>query len=259
MTKNKEIAEMIFDKIKSFGFKPYKIEYGNGYFIFDRGEDSVIHFRIKGCKHWKFGLWINSDYLLEENKQPEDTRWDQLYKVVQLFTQYDTCIDKFKPSASTHCVEYNTHEWDSTLSAPYNFHQVKSMIGHIKRHPFISYYGDSGYDKSYLWYFIKNETEYKIYNVKKYIKEQSDLRWNQFKVFFAKHNKHIDTLTIIDKNTKDWNVSPRYDIDCKFTKDATSEQECKFLDFWFRKDYYENLSLRIHKVDKDGYYCYTRE
>ncbi|MSA02212.1 hypothetical protein GKG42_07210 [Lactonifactor sp. BIOML-A2] len=43
MTNNRKIAEMLFDEIRKMGFTPYNIQYGNGYFIFDRGQDSVIH------------------------------------------------------------------------------------------------------------------------------------------------------------------------------------------------------------------------
>lgn len=33
MTKNKEIAEIIFKGIKEMGYEPYDIKYGNGYFL----------------------------------------------------------------------------------------------------------------------------------------------------------------------------------------------------------------------------------
>ena len=53
---NKEIAELMFSKMRKFGFTPYDIEYGNGYSLFEMGEDSVVHFKIKEVwKNWKFG------------------------------------------------------------------------------------------------------------------------------------------------------------------------------------------------------------
>ena len=48
MTKNKEIAEFMLSKIKEFGYEPYDIDYGDGYFVFGYGDDSVVHFRCKG-------------------------------------------------------------------------------------------------------------------------------------------------------------------------------------------------------------------
>ena len=39
---------------------PYSIEdieYLDGYFIFGFGTNSVVHFHIKECPGWKFGIW----------------------------------------------------------------------------------------------------------------------------------------------------------------------------------------------------------
>lgn len=33
------------------------IEYLDGYFLFGFGTNSVIHFHIKECPGWKFGIW----------------------------------------------------------------------------------------------------------------------------------------------------------------------------------------------------------
>jgi hypothetical protein len=52
-----------------------------GYFVFELGEDSVVHFHIKELKGWKFSVWFNEGFS-------------------ELFWQYDKDIDKFKPSAS---------------------------------------------------------------------------------------------------------------------------------------------------------------
>lgn len=44
MSDNKKVAEFMFDIIRNMGYKPYDIEYGNGYFLFDMGENSVVHY-----------------------------------------------------------------------------------------------------------------------------------------------------------------------------------------------------------------------
>ena len=44
----REATEKVFDYIRKNKFKPINIQYGNGYFIFDKGEDGVVHFNIKG-------------------------------------------------------------------------------------------------------------------------------------------------------------------------------------------------------------------
>ncbi len=86
----------IFEQYKAF-FKKYDLTivdetWCNGYFIFEFGEDSVIHFKVKEVKGWLFGIWFNREY---DGEEPKD----------QLFWQYERDIDKFKPSASVFLIE----------------------------------------------------------------------------------------------------------------------------------------------------------
>lgn len=66
----------------------YDVEYSDGYFIFERGENSVVTFRIKEFKGWLFGCWFC---------EPEK---DKNFIEARIFWQYEKFIDKFKPSAS---------------------------------------------------------------------------------------------------------------------------------------------------------------
>lgn len=44
---NAELREIVFNKIKKFGFKIYNVENVDGYFLFEGDKDSVTHFRVK--------------------------------------------------------------------------------------------------------------------------------------------------------------------------------------------------------------------
>lgn len=98
MTKNREIADFMLSKMKELGFKPYDISYGNGYFLFDYGEDSVVHFRLKGLwKHWKFGMWIFSEYLDETVKEKDKYPFIQIlhnmiHRLINLSRQEATFV-----------------------------------------------------------------------------------------------------------------------------------------------------------------------
>ena len=83
-----KIKEACFECLKENGFTVTDVEIGNGYFIFDLGQNSVVHFKIKEIPYWKFGLWIIKD--TEKN----------VY-TVQFFGDKIDWIDKFKPSRST--------------------------------------------------------------------------------------------------------------------------------------------------------------
>lgn len=83
-----KIKEACFQCLKENGFTVTDVEIGNGYFIFDLGQNSVVHFKIKEIPYWKFGLWIIKD--TEKNEY-----------TVQFFGDKIDWIDKFKPSRST--------------------------------------------------------------------------------------------------------------------------------------------------------------
>ena len=64
---NKEIKEAIFKELQEVrGMEVINPSVGNGYYLFDLGEESVVHFHIKGCKRWLWGMWITHND--KENK-----------------------------------------------------------------------------------------------------------------------------------------------------------------------------------------------
>ena len=88
MTTSKKYEIMrgeIFDYIKKIGFTPINAQYGNGYFIFDMGENSVVNFWIKELKGWKFGIWFyspkddNGNILLTLNNFVFSLFWQSWY------------------------------------------------------------------------------------------------------------------------------------------------------------------------------------
>ena len=269
MTKNREIAEHMFGVMRELGFKPYDIEYGNGYFLFDMGEDSVVHFRLKGVwKHWKFGMWISSEYLEEKYREEEDNMpYEERYKVVQIFAQYDTYIDKFKPSRSALCVQYEAYDWESTISGAYSrpWWELEDMLKMMRRHPFMCYAEHCGehagyYSGSFVAEFIKYETKDKICKLKDGLNFAIWYPWTRFKCFFAKRAKCISELTIYDfeKENPGWSTNYDYQVKIKFAKDATVDDEIKWLDRWFHKweygkrGYYGCIVKLSHNFTKEG-------
>ena len=43
---------------------------GDGYFIFDHGENAVMHFKLKEAPQWKFGVWLTKF----KERKPRDER-----------------------------------------------------------------------------------------------------------------------------------------------------------------------------------------
>lgn len=87
---NKEIKEAIFKELKEYQMEVINPSVGNGYYLFNFGEESVVHFHIKGCKRWLWGMWITHN----ENKTN-----------INLFGEHEDYIDKFKPTQTAIAVE----------------------------------------------------------------------------------------------------------------------------------------------------------
>ena len=84
----------IEDLQKETNFTFTDITYGNGYFVFNFGANTVCHFHIKEIPGFRFALWNANNVNLEgfgaEYKNAE----------LILFSQPELTIDKFKPSRS---------------------------------------------------------------------------------------------------------------------------------------------------------------
>ena len=241
---NKEIVELIFNKMKSFGFTPYDINYGDGYFLFEMGEDSVVHFKIKEVwKNWKFGMWINSEELNNYNEdENKDTPYEEEPNAVQIFCQHEHVIDKFKPSRSTLCVEFKPCDFKDDAFAWGNY-QLKAMLKMIKYHPIMCWNDFCGeyaryYDeRSFLLPFLKYESEYMFREVERIVKTAFFLNYTKVKLFLMKRfSKVLSNVRLYDfkKENEGWSTDYLYRIDVT-VKDVDDKDIIKFFNFWFKK------------------------
>lgn len=153
-------------------------------------------------------------------------------------------------------------ESDDTLM----LYDIRDMLQMIKKHPFVSFTMDacdnSYYHKSYLFCYL----DMKLYRIKQAIKEwwkDTWVRvWHGSKVWFINRYKVVNKEELVDRNTDSWKVSPRYDIKIHFKqisgdKEKQQEAEIKMLDFWFHKNYYNNMSLCLTRDGTEGIYGYV--
>ena len=77
---NKQRLEKIFNKIKNSNLTITNKIFGNGYFIFTFGVNTVCHFNLKETPLWRYGIWLDGKYGF------------------QIFGEHEWLIDKFKPS-----------------------------------------------------------------------------------------------------------------------------------------------------------------
>ena len=166
MTTSKKYEIMrgeILDYIRKIGFTPINVQYGNGYFIFDMGENSVVNFWIKELNGWKFGIWFYS---------PKDDNGEDKPNYCQFFAQRELFIDKFKPAASNYCEKIEAYGKDNKFFDNFALIDIKSMLYEMKYHPFISFYKEVAYSnyidrKNLIWFYIKENWDAKFYDIKK--------------------------------------------------------------------------------------------
>lgn len=245
---NREIAELMFNKIKSLGFTPYDISYGDGYFLFEMGEDSVVHFNIKEVwKNWKFGMWINSEELNNYNEEENrDTPHEKEPNVVQIFCQHEHLLDKFKPSRSALCVDIKPCDFKDDEFA-WGSYELEDMLKMIKYHPVICWNEFCGkhsryYDrKSFLLPFLKYESEYVVKDIiERFVKIKFFLNYTKSKMFLMKKfSKVLSDVRLYDfeKSNPGWSTDYLYRIDLT-VKDVDDEYLDRFFNFWFKKRKY---------------------
>lgn len=184
--KNSELRQLVFDKIESLGFKITNVTHPDGYFICDYGEDSVTHFYLKGhfmSRHWRFGLWVEEKYFdpeyIEKCKSEYNMKEKDMH-VIQLFAQWDTQIDKFKPSRSALCLSWDLDDINQFVDGndkdyqgnSYTFNKIEQLLGFMYKHPLLAYEEFCGeyagyYNGSFLSSFVKYESYYYWKKIKK--------------------------------------------------------------------------------------------
>jgi len=245
---NKSRLENILIKV-SEKFTITKKTFGNGYFIFSFGQNTVCHFTLKETPLWKYGIWLTK----------------QGY---QIFGEHEWLIDKFKPSATYLSFE---NEIDSFLE------KVKVISDNPKL-----YFVDSFTDGNALVAYEKEdwgdgEFSYKGYQCVREFNEETQLydkfrrdesvtqqeyvekQWNKFVEMERQTNEthefdrlfafnffeelpnmfsDIKVVGIRDENKNGFTRSPRYNIKVLIDKNISQDD----LD-----NLYEELDNLIHK------------
>lgn len=228
----KRVNERILEKFRSRGLTIDHYDIGNGYFIFNHGENSVMNFKLKEAPQWKFGVWLTKF----KERKPRDERSSGDYINIQIFAQNELWIDKFKPTNSYFCEELNVY-WGKTYDEKnkvyvpnevltdekidtelWDFQLIDSfaLLWNDNNLAFYLHMEKESLDRKYITRreadkymknFLKKEKREKAFNNKA-------IKATTKKILkYAKKNK-IKDIKIIDKNANDsgWKVSPAFDV-----------------------------------------------
>lgn len=155
-------GEVFFEDHPILEFKD--VTYLDGYFIFGRGTNSIVHFRINDCPGWKFGIWWNVP------DKPEETTING-----EFFAQFEDAIDKFKPSRSSLC-ETIKISIDANRS---NVWSAARMIRFIIDEPYLAFCRDL-----YCW----------NYNYEYHTREEAEEKFRGYVEHSEKEKKYTEIL-----------------------------------------------------------------
>lgn len=210
--------------------------FGNSYFVFDRGENSVCHFTLKETPDWRYGLWLkdNGGYYI--------------------FGEHIELIDKFKPGRCYLDFEDNTTDFitlieDISLKPKYHF--VNSLTygnAEVDYKEILEEDGTVSYDGYQVVRNYNEETEcfdiitrdkrltqdaYVEREYVKYFKEKSQreaekesdrtLVFNFFKTTLLNFNDVL-AVGVKDMNTKYCTCSPRYTLYIVVNKELSDSE-----------------------------------
>ena len=252
MTTSKKYEIMrgeILDYIRKIGFTPINVQCGNGYFIFDMGENSVVNFWIKELNGWKFGIWFHTSKPDENGKKEPDS--------CQFFAQRELFIDKFKPAASNYCEEIKAYGKDNKFFDNFALIDIKSMLYEMKYHPFISFYKGVAYSnyidrKSLIWFYIKENWDVRFYDIKKKAVRWKDCTITRIYLNYAKKNieknSFVEAVKVFDGENGNWYSYPRYNINVYFNKDSNEFEEAEIQEKYFNNKFFNKV------VSKECYF-----
>lgn len=243
---NKEIQLKVIEYLQTELRTNLEYVFGNGYSIFEFGDDAVCHFSLPKRKDWKFGIWING---IENDKYS-----------ISLFGQYIDYIDKFKPSCCT--ISYNVKldkDFENLDDELYDFVNDLNNVKDSNWASLIKYYW-------YGYYGAKNNpikwllNDFYFYKIRKNVLSF----WNNNVVYLILKTRvfvdrvfigrNFNKIEIVDNNKNGWICSPRYDVKYNF-KNTRNDNTYRLYKFINRHNY-KNASIRAIDEDNKGF-CYV--
>ena len=232
------LTNQLFEHLKSQQPKPYTItteDYGNGYFIFDYGPNTVVHFRLKETPGWLYGIW----WELQINTE------DEVSIIGKFFAQYENEIDKFKPSTSYYVCDMKVI-MAADGSVCLDEGEVVSIINFIRDYPYRAWYGNINFNDD-------------VSNLKAWRRYQKRQRWHRKKERLQRHVykdackfakvasrllSYTNNITV--ENCGEGEVFPRYFFKLIAAPDE-GFKENDFYDLWTKDDAIGKLYSRFKK------------
>lgn len=240
-----KLTNQLFEHLKSQNYTITTEQYGDGYFIFDYGPNTVVHFRLKETPGWLYGVW----WSFKVNKE------GIISIVGEFFAQYEEEIDKFKPSAS-----YYAYDMEVLMAADGSVcleeGEVVSIINFIRDHPYRAWNGHISFNDK-----IPGIRAWLNYQKRqRHLRKGKRLEKNLYKDLckFAKITskllKYTNNITVEDYGE---GIYPRYFFQLIATPDEGFKEK-GYYELWEKNDtigqLYSHLKTHYNKYYKQGFY-----
>lgn len=240
-----KLTNQLFEHLKSQNYTIATEDYGNGYFIFDYGPNTVIHFRLKETPGWLYGVW----WSFKVNKE------GIISIVGEFFAQYEEEIDKFKPSASYYgCDMLSLVAADGSICLDEG--DVVSIINFICDHPYRAWNGHISFnDKvSGIRAWLNYQKRQRHLRKGKRLEKNLYKDLCKFAKIASKLLKYTNNITVEDYGE---GIYPRYFFQLIATPDeGFKEKGC--YELWEKNDnigqLYSHLKTHYNKYYKQGFY-----
>lgn len=186
--------------------------YKDGYYLFASGTNSVVHFHIKECPGWLFGIWWSIDD--EESDEPKCAN-------LKFFAQYESLIDKFKPSASVFSAEckLTIHPEEDSNAYLSEIRDCYTIILYIKDEPELAFCRDQFYFDYNTMYVSRESAQAMLKEYLDKIDHQEKVEAELSAKLLRYYKDHIlplePTLELVDRG-KNW--YPRYELCAPFSE-----------------------------------------
>ena len=240
-----ELTRQLFEHLKSQNYTITTEQYGDGYFIFDYGPNTVVHFRLKETPGWLYGIW----WSFKINKE------GIINLVGEFFAQYEEEIDKFKPSASYYgCDMLSLVTADGSICLEEG--EVVSIIDFIRNHPYRAWNGHISFnDKiSGIRAWLNYQKRQRHLRKGKRLEKNLYKDLCKFAKIASKLLKYTNNITVEDYGE---GIYPRYFFKLIATPDeGFKEKGC--YELWEKNDaigqLYSHLKTHYNKYHKQGFY-----
>ena len=185
---------------------------GNGYYLFDFGENTVCHFRVPGAKKWLFGIWA----IPQEDGSIR----------VDLFGEHEWYIDKFKPTATKLSDSAVVKDQASLDDLDWSLVSIILDIASIAKYPttarFVHYWNGNGWPVAWLWH------QWVFYTIclpwRNFLEDRGN-KWlgTIYKYWFRFRYGRKARVELIDENTENFTAYPRWNLAITYPAGSSEE------------------------------------